>query len=362
MLRMDRSSAFSAAASPLTQPMPRAFIEHRLRAAWTRRGPLAVLLWPLSRLYGALALRQRRQASAVRLPVPVVVIGNVVAGGAGKTPTTLAIAQHLQRRGWRPGIVSRGHGRAGDDCREVTPDADPRAVGDEPLLLRRRAGVPVFVARHRAEAGAALLAAHPATDILLCDDGLQHRALARDVEICVFDARGTGNGWLLPAGPLREAWPRPVDLVLWTEPPSAAAAGQPAPTDAFIAQRRLADQALRADGSRVPLASLRGQPLTALAGIARPEAFFDMLRTAGLTLADSVALPDHYNFDSLPRNVGAGQHLICTEKDALKLWRHAPGALAVPLVLDVPAGFFAALDQRLAARGYHAPDSPAPRP
>jgi tetraacyldisaccharide 4'-kinase len=334
--------------------MLRPFLEHRLRAAWTRRGPLAVLLWPLSRLYGALAARRRAAdpQTAVRLPVPVVVVGNVVAGGAGKTPTTLAIAQHLRARGWRPGIVSRGHGRAGDDCREVLPDSDPRTVGDEPLLLRLRAEVPVFVAPRRADAGRALLAAHPGTDILLCDDGLQHVALARDVEVCVFDARGIGNGWLLPAGPLREPWPRPVDLVLWTEP-AAEGAAVPGGPPTFTAPRHLADHALRADGTRVPLAQLRGQSLVALAGIARPEAFFAMLRAAGLTLADTLALPDHYDFNSLPRLPDQRTGLVCTEKDALKLWRHAPDALAVPLRLDVPAGFFSALDLRLAAQGYH---------
>ncbi len=335
--------------------MPRAFIEHRLRAAWQRRGPLALLLWPLSRLYGALAARQQRKTMAERLPVPVVVVGNVVAGGAGKTPATLAIVEHLRARGWRPGIVSRGHGRTGGDCREVQPGSDPREVGDEPLLLRQRAGVPVFVAPRRAEAGRALLAAHPDTDILVCDDGLQHAALARDVEVCVFDARGIGNGWLLPAGPLREPWPRAVDLILWTETPPPGKAPLPATTaPSFQATRRLADHALQADGSRVPLAELRGQPLTAVAGIARPEAFFAMLRAAGLTLARTVALPDHYDFGSWQRLQDQGQHLICTEKDALKLWRHEPTALAVPLQLEVPAAFFAALDARLAAQGYHA--------
>ncbi len=332
--------------------MLRAFIEHRLRAAWTRRGPLTALLWPLSRVYGALSARQRAadQSAAMRLPVPVVVVGNVVAGGAGKTPTTLAMAQHLKSRGWRPGIVSRGHGRQAGDCREVRPDSDPRDVGDEPLLLRQRAGVPVFVALQRAQAGQALLATRPGTDIVLCDDGLQHTALARDVEVCVFDARGAGNGWLLPAGSLREPWPRPVDLVLWTEaPPAPAPAGQ----GVFVARRRLADHALRADGTAVPLDELRGQPLVALAGIARPEAFFDMLRAAGLALADTVALPDHYDFDSSNRFADQRVGLICTEKDAIKLWRRAPQALAVPLRLEVPAAFFDALDQLLATRGYH---------
>lgn len=376
----------------LPAPMLRAFIEHRLRAAWQRRGPLARLLWPLSRLYGALSARQgaRQHAQAQRLPVPVVVIGNVVAGGAGKTPATLAVVQHLLARGWRPGIVSRGHGRKGHDCREVLPASHPREAGDEPLLLRQRTGVPVFVAPRRADAGRALLAAHPQVDILVCDDGLQHAALARDVDICVFDARGVGNSWLLPAGPLREPWPRknseardpwprPVDLVLWTEtPPDPAPVGadlpaikdqlgagagltdKPAPTPTppaqpptFIAQRRLAAHALRADGSAVPLDNLRGQPLSAVAGIARPESFFAMLRAAGLTLADTRALPDHFDFDSWRHAPDKRKPLVCTEKDALKLWPHAPGALAVPLELDVPAAFFAALDERLAAQGYH---------
>lgn len=366
----------------------RARLEQGLTQAWTARGPLACALWPLSRLYGALlglrhALYRAGVLKTERLPVPVIVVGNVIAGGAGKTPTTLAVVQHLQAQGWRPGIVSRGHGRRTKDVREVTPDADPRDVGDEPLLLRRRARVPVVAARRRAAAGHALLAAHPEVDVLVCDDGLQHRALARDVEIVVFDARGTGNGWLLPAGPLREPWPRPADLVLWTEAPPApgptpspaGAEGRgsssanaeldglksggvspPAPgpgwgqaQPAFTATRRLADHALRADGSAVPLRTLQGRPLTAVAGIARPQAFFGLLRQAGLTLAQTFALPDHYDFNSWFGMTDEGQTLICTEKDAVKLWRHHADALAVPLQLDVPAAFFAALDERLAA-------------
>lgn len=332
--------------------------EHRLRAAWQQRGPLACALWPLSTLFGALAALQRRAQlrDVQRLPVPVVVIGNVVAGGAGKTPTTLAVVQHLQARGWRPGIVSRGHGRAGGDDQaqgapiEVTPTADPRTVGDEPLLLRQRTGVPVVVCAQRANAGRALLAAHPDVDILVCDDGLQHRRLARDVDICVFDRRGIGNGWHLPAGPLREPWPRPVDLVLRTEPGPPLAL--PPGAVEFTAQRSLAADALRADGSRVPLTALQGGPhLVALAGIARPEAFFDMLRAAGLNLHETLALPDHYDFNSWQRPPDGRESLICTEKDAVKLWRQRPDALAVPLLLDVPAAFFDALDQRLAARG-----------
>ena len=227
-------------------------------------------------------------------------------------------------------------------------------MGDEPLLLRRRAGVPVFVAARRADAGRALLAAHPATDVLICDDGLQHLALARDVDICVFDARGIGNGWLLPAGPLREPWPRTVDLVLCTETPAHGAALSP-----FVARRSLAPEALRADGTRVPLIALRGHALVAVAGIARPEAFFAMLRQAGLHLATTHALPDHADFARGRPPLAADALVLCTEKDAAKLWPHHRAALAVPLRLDVPPAFFAALDERLAARGYHPRTPPA---
>jgi tetraacyldisaccharide 4'-kinase len=244
------------------------------------------------------------------------------------------------------------------------PDADPRAVGDEPLLLRRRGDVPVFVARRRAEAGRALLAAHPTTDVLICDDGLQHLALARDVEIVVFDACGIGNGWLLPAGPLREPWPRaprqPAELILRTE----LGGDLPLPADVTLhtARRTLAAEAVRADGTRVPLAALQGQPLVAVAGIARPEAFFAMLRAAGLTLADTEALPDHCDFEGWQRPANPRETLICTEKDALKLWRRRPDALAMPLDLEALAGFFAALDAALRARGYHPRSNPASTP
>ena len=312
----------------------------RLRQAWRRRGPLAMALWPLSLLYGALsalrrALYRARLLRSERLPVPVVVVGNVIAGGAGKTPATLAVVRHLRAAGWRPGVVSRGYGRATTDCREVLPTASAAEAGDEPLLIARAAGVPVFVARRRADAGRALLAAHPATDIIVCDDGLQHLALARDVEVCVFNDEGLGNGWLLPAGPLREPWPRAVDLVLHAGP----APGGPAPQ--FALSRALADHAVDAAGRQVPLAQLRGEPLHALAAIARPQDFFALLHAEGLRPIAEEALPDHYDFSSL--------RLICTEKDAVKLWPAHPDALAVPLRLSIAPAFFDALDGTLAS-------------
>src|SRR5207237_9693541 len=149
-----------------------------------------------------------------RAGVPVIVVGNVVAGGSGKTPIVQAVVQHLKDRGLRVGIVSRGYGRRADDCREVRTDSVASEVGDEPLLLARSCGVPVFVAARRIEAARALLRAHPQTQVIVSDDGLQHYAMPRDVEICVFGDGGAGNGWLLPAGPLREPWPRDVAFVI----------------------------------------------------------------------------------------------------------------------------------------------------
>ena len=328
----------------------------RLQRAWLRRGALAWLLRPLSWVFASLAALRRALFALGWLrregvPVPVVVVGNVVAGGAGKTPVVLAVTRHFQARGLAVGIVSRGHGRSTDDCREVLDDSDPAEVGDEPLLLRRATGAPVFVARRRVEAARALLARHPDVRLIVCDDGLQHLALRRDVEICVFDDRGIGNGWLLPAGPLREPWPRACDLVLHTGGrPSAAAPGAIA---GFGARRVLADHALRCDGTRVPLDALRGVPLLAVAAIAKPEGFFSMLRACGLQPATCVALPDHDDFTTWTPPASepgaAPATLVCTEKDAVKLWRLRPEALAVPLVFEPDAAFFEALEAKLSS-------------
>jgi tetraacyldisaccharide 4'-kinase len=313
---------------------------------WQRRGPLAWALWPLSLLLRAFVrLRQGLYRSGMlrrhTLPVPVIVVGNVVAGGAGKTPVVMALVRHLQSRGLRPGVISRGYGRRTRDCREVREDSAPDEVGDEPALIRRRTGAPVFVAARRVEAARALLQAAPRIDVIVSDDGLQHLALGRDVEVCVFDDRGVGNGFMLPAGPLREPWPRYVDLVLHT-------GSRPAFTG-YTSQRALARQALRADGSRVDLASLAadGRPLLAVAGTARPQLFFDMLQALGLPLSLTVARPDHDDYASWQRPRDRDYALLCTEKDALKLWVRHPDALAVPLDFAPEPAFFAALDSLL---------------
>jgi tetraacyldisaccharide 4'-kinase len=258
----------------------------------------------------------------------------------------------LQAQGRVVGVVSRGYGRRSTQTLEVLANALPTDTGDEPLLILRSTNAPVFVAQTRFLAVQALLATYPRTTVVVCDDGLQHYGLYRDLEVCVFDNRGCGNGWLLPAGPLREPWPR--------QP--LAQAGQ-ADTRLFVlhtgsrpqfsgyrARRRLAKRAVRSDGAEVTLASLaaaNGLPVLALAAIAQPQAFFDMLTEQGVVLAKTLALPDHYDFDSWPRNEYGGYQLICTEKDAAKLWQHVPDALAVPLVQTMDADFWSAFDRQL---------------
>lgn len=317
----------------------------KLTGAWLQRGWLAWLLWPLSVLYGLLVrlrktLYRRGWLASERLPVPLLVVGNVVAGGAGKTPVVMAVVQHLQARGIRVGVLSRGYGRRSQKCLEVLPDSAVEDVGDEPALIQRRTSAPVFVAARRVQAARALLAKYPQTQVLVSDDGLQHLHLQRDLEIGVFDDRGVGNGFLLPAGPLREPWPRPLDLLLHT--------GQQPAFAGFRAKRSLANHALRSDGSRVALADLvPGKPLLALAAIAQPEAFFAMLRAQGLSLGDTVTLPDHHDFSQWAGNADGAYTVLCTEKDAVKLWAKEPTALAVPLNFDPEPAFWAAFDQKV---------------
>lgn len=322
--------------------------QRTLQRAWLRRGWLARLLWPLS---WPLHLLVRLRQGCYRLglcrtegvEVPVIVVGNVVAGGAGKTPVVMALIRHLRAQGLHCGVVSRGYGRRTRDCREVLGDSLAGEVGDEPLLIRRVTGVPVFVAKRRIDAARELLARHPATDVLICDDGLQHLALRRDIEICVFDERGLGNGWLLPAGPLREPWPRPADGILLSAPVAGI--------DGFRVQRNLQTWAHRADGTRIALVDLAhagSAPLLAVAGIARPEAFFDMLRARGLPLAQTIALPDHADFSRWSPPTDRPCTLLCTEKDAVKLWPRFPLALAVGLDLTLDPRFLDLVDAKLA--------------
>lgn len=284
-------------------------------AIWRQRGLLAWLLLPFSLLFLLLAALRRALYRAgilatIRLPVPVVVVGNITAGGAGKTPLTIWLAEELRRRGRQPGVISRGYGGSAEGVREVSQDDTPDVVGDEPLLIRRRAGCPVFVGRDRAEAGKALLATHPEVDVLLCDDGLQHYRLGRDVEIAVVDRRGLWNGWLQPAGPLREPPSRlkSVDAVVANGWSGLAAFQMVLVGDRFVPLTGNAslDEAMR---------------LHAVAGIGEPQRFFDHLAALGLKF-DAHPFPDHHAYAAADLDF-AGDAILTTEKDAVKF-----GALA----------------------------------
>ncbi len=273
-----------------------------------------------------------------QLPVPVIVVGNVVAGGVGKTPVVIELVQRLLHMGYQPGVVSRGYGRKNKDCQIVNTTSTALDVGDEPLLIAHACQVPVAVASRRVQAAKVLLAAHPECNVLVSDDGLQHLALGRDIEVVLFDERGVGNNLPLPAGPLREPWPRKprckVHLVLSDVP------------------RSLVGYGLDESGQQYPLSTLNQQTLHALAGIAKPDRFFDMLRAEGLTLAQTHAYPDHVDFtkSDIALKLAASPSAIwlCTEKDAVKLWPLFPDLahciLAVPLIIDLDTTFLSVFD------------------
>lgn len=324
----------------------------RLQREWLAGGPLSQALCPLSALYGLLLRVRARWVRPQWLPVPVIVVGNWIVGGAGKTPTTLALLASLQAMGIRAGVISRGYGRAGDEVALVDRSSTAIQVGDEPLLIHLRSGAPVAVGRDRVAAARALLAANPGLQMLVSDDGLQHLRLPRALAILVFDERGIGNGRLLPAGPLRQPPASRLsddELVLYN------AAKPSTPLPGFIARRRLSGAVSLRDwwqgrpASLEALYALRGQPLVAAAGMAQPQRFFNMLGEQGLVFKP-LPLADHHDFATLPWPADTADVLL-TEKDAVKITPERPGKTRVWVVaLDFQPEptFEQALRQRLA--------------
>ena len=284
---------------------------------WYRLSALSLALWPASLLYRLLlALRRLAYRSgalpAVRLPVAVIVVGNLVAGGTGKTPLVLWLAAMLKKNGRKPGIVSRGYRGSAAAPMAVAAASPVELVGDEPLLLARAGGCPVWIGRDRARAASGLLAAHPECDVLILDDGLQHYRLARDIEIAVEDERGAGNGLLLPAGPLREPVSRRVDAwVVNSAPPGIH-------TPSFRMDLR-GDNFRRVAAPRVsvPAAAFARKKLHAVAGIGNPRRFFDHLAHLGLATVNH-AFPDHHAYTAGELDFGDCEALLMTEKDAVK--------------------------------------------
>ncbi|HEU5294606.1 MAG TPA: tetraacyldisaccharide 4'-kinase [Burkholderiaceae bacterium] len=312
----------------------------RLLASWQRPRPdaLARALQPLSWLYRALSGAQRTLyrsglRPSQRAPRPLIVVGNLLAGGVGKTPTVIAVVELLRALGYNPGVVSRGYGRRDDATCIVDPSSQAGQVGDEPLLIHLRTRAPVAVAARRIDAARALCQAHPDVDVLVADDGLQHLALARDVQLILFDERGVGNGLLLPAGPLRAPLPREVPertLVLYNAPqPSTMLPG-------YVIERSLPGVVMlprwwRGErGDAESWQALRGRRVVACAGTAVPQRFFAMLQARGLAF-DALALPDHADYAELPWASDAAD-VVLTEKDAVKIHPERVGRTQVWVV------------------------------
>lgn len=303
----------------------------RAPAFWRTRSAQAWLLWPLSLLFGALASLRRRLyrtglLQAVRLPLPVIVVGNIAVGGSGKTPTVDWLVRQLRAAGWTPGIVSRGYGGSLEGVALVAADSDPAVCGDEPVLLARLTGCPVAVGRDRPEAARALIEAHSACDVIIADDGMQHYRLGRDIEIAVVDEATLGNRLQLPAGPLREPVQRlsEVDLVVSHGALSAAvlAAIGAVPRAAMVLEGREL-RALRPPFERRPASAFAGQRVHAVAGIGRPERFFAQLQAMGLDVVPH-PFPDHHAFTAADLEFAPGEAKLMTSKDAVKCAAFAP--------------------------------------
>ncbi|HRA78989.1 MAG TPA: tetraacyldisaccharide 4'-kinase [Burkholderiaceae bacterium] len=308
-------------------PALRRGLESLLQRLWYAGDPGLALralragLAPLSALTAAVASGRRARLRALPAPrPPVVVVGNLVAGGAGKTPLVAAIATALLGKGLRPGIVASGYGAVRSDARLVRAGDDPAQAGDEPLLLAQTTGVPVAAARRRAEAVALLGSAHPELDLVISDDGLQHAGLARSVELVVFDERGAGNGRLLPAGPLRAPLAQLASMDALVLNGDAAA---PIPHPRQYRFRVEPVRFVAVDASAAPVAAVDfaqrvgGRSLVAVAGTAAPQRFFDALRGLGLR-PRCIALGDHATLRPAALAALPEAFVVMTGKDAVK--------------------------------------------
>lgn len=317
-------------------------LEAWLVKRWYGARPIFWLL-PLALLYSLLSALRRvfYRAGVLKSEprrLPVLVVGNLTVGGAGKTPTVIALVEGLRVRGWRPGVISRGHGGSADLAQSLPDSPDPAVHGDEPSLIRLRSGVPVAVARRRSEA-AALLEAGGDVDLLIADDGLQHYALARDVEVLVIDGeRRFGNGALLPAGPLRE----PVSRALACT--ARICNGGKSGADEWPMQLRpLPVRAVIGDAAAPP----PGTRVHAVAGIANPGRFFASLRALGFAPIEH-AFADHHPFQAADLDFGDDLPVLMTEKDAVKCTSFAsPRCFFLPVCAELPEALFDLLDARL---------------
>lgn len=315
-------------------------------AFWRTRGLWATLLLPLALLFARLAGLRRALyrwgvLRVVKLPVPVIVVGNIAVGGSGKTPVVDWLVRELRIHGYRPGIVSRGYGSAINGVAVLPAHPDAAIHGDEPALLARLTGCPVAIGADRPAAASALLEAHPECDVIVSDDGMQHYRLARDIEIAVVDEATLGNRHLLPAGPLREPASRlrGVDLVI-AHGALAPKTKHCLPATGSFAMRLSGQDFIALDGSgmRCSAADLARRPVHALAGIGRPERFFEQLRSMGLDVVEH-PFPDHHGFVPEDLDFAPGAPKVLTSKDAVKCASFAPaGTWEFPVSAQIDAG------------------------
>ena len=317
-----------------------------IERSWDGWHPLTILLLPLTGLF-CLLVWLRRLAyrwgwlSSQRLSVPVVIVGNISVGGTGKSPLVIWMAQRLIERGLRPGIILRGYGgSAGSQPTEVTRESSAAEVGDEAVMIKRRVRCPVYVGSRRVDTGRRLLAEQDC-DLILSDDGLQHYALERDLEIVVIDGkRRFGNGLCLPAGPLREPRGRlrEADLMVVNGDPRSGE----------LSMRVCADEAVSlSQGESRPLAGFAGDSLHAVAGIGYPERFFTTLREAGLQ-PECHPFPDHYPYTADDFRAISGQTVLMTEKDGVKCEQFAsPGFWTVPATAHPDEAFQQAFELKI---------------
>jgi tetraacyldisaccharide 4'-kinase len=327
-----------------------------LPAYWFGDAPVPWWARVVSTLYAA-ATRLRRGAYARgllrvrRAPVPVIVVGNIAVGGTGKTPLTLALVERLRAEGRNPGVASRGYGRdEANQARWVEPGSRAEDVGDEPLLIAARSGVKVRVDRDRVAGACAL--AEAGCDVVVCDDGLQHYRLARDVEIEVIDGRRRyGNGRLLPAGPLREPPERAARCDFRVV--NAGGKEETAPAFGEWPMQLRAGPALPLQGGRPrPLSAFAGQRVHAVAGIGHPERFFAMLRAQGIAVVPH-AFADHHAYVPADFEFGSRLPILMTEKDAVKCRDLADAAyFSVPVRAELPEAFWIALFDKLPPKGH----------
>ena len=305
-------------------------IESWLHQQWSKKGVFSLVMRPLSKL-AQYYIKYQSQQPRAQLPFsapPIIVVGNIIVGGAGKTPVVLALCEYLKNQGWQPGIISRGYGVTINGPARVGQGVLSAAdFGDEPSLIAQQTGVPIAVHPQRVQALTALCQQHPEVNVVIADDGLQHQALPRDIEIIVQDQRGIGNGLVLPAGPLREPPSRlqHADWLITQLPALSPMPATPAPATAnrSVTMRLQATQMQQLHtGKRLTfgdwLAQYRQCSMTALAAIGQPQRFFSMLEQAGLQLEQCIAHADHHPIAASTFSQQTASILLITAKDAVK--------------------------------------------